>query len=172
MNKEGIWVRQSIRLKKYNYSRSGLYFVTICTQNRECLFGYIVNGVMRLNEIGKIVKNIWESLPKHHPVELDAFQIMPNHVHFVLIISCRRGIARNAPTFGNVIAGSLSCVVRSFKSECTKQINIVYATHESNIRVWQRNYYEHIVRTKTDLNKIREYIKMNPQMWETDRNMI
>jgi len=121
---------------------------------------------MKLNEMGKIIKNAWELLPGRFPVALDEFQIMPNHVHFVLIISCRRGIARNAPTFGNVIVGSLSCVIRSFKSECTKQINIIGATRGSpRIRVWQRNYYKHIIRTKTDLNKIREYIKNNPQMW-------
>ena len=134
--------------------------------------------------MGKIIKNAWELLPGRFPVALDEFQIMPNHVHFVLIISCRRGIARNAqpntmrnaqydvgfarktPTFGTVTTGSLSCVIRSFKSECTKQINIIGATRGSpRIRVWQRNYYKHIIRTKTDLNKIREYIKNNPQMW-------
>lgn len=77
MNKQ----RHSIRLKNYDYSQSGLYFTTICTQNRLCIF-----GDMELNEMGKIVANMWESLPKHHPVELDAFQIMPNHVHFIIQI--------------------------------------------------------------------------------------
>ena len=119
--------RRSIRLRNHDYSQSGYYFITICTKNRECLFGDIVNGEIKLNNMGKIIENVWKSLPNHHPVELDVFQIMPNHVHFVLIIYRRRGIACNAqpntmrnaqydvgfarktPTFGTVTTGSLSC---------------------------------------------------------------
>ncbi|MDO9027933.1 MAG: hypothetical protein Q7U68_03625, partial [Candidatus Roizmanbacteria bacterium] len=97
--------RKQIRLKNYDYTQTGLYFVTICAQNRECLFGNIVNhpvGVGRdrptisigrdrpismiLNQYGKIIENVWKSLPDHHPVELDAFQIMPNHVHFIIVM--------------------------------------------------------------------------------------
>lgn len=76
--------RQSIRLRDYDYSQNGLYFVTICTHNRESLFGEIKNGEMVLNEFGNIVQSVWGSLPKHHNVELGCFQIMPNHLHFVL----------------------------------------------------------------------------------------
>lgn len=96
-NKMELLKRKQIRLKRYDYSEAGYYFVTICTQNREFLFGSIV-GVGRdrpdnakpemiLNEMGKIVKSVWQSLPKHHPVELDQFQIMPNHVHMIIVIT-------------------------------------------------------------------------------------
>jgi len=165
--------RQSIRLKNFDYSKSGRYFVTICTQDRECLFGYIVNDVMKLNEMGKIIENIWESLPKHHTVELDVFQIMPNHVHMIIKIVGGAPVAgvgaihespdkHDAPLQRSL----LSKIIGYFKMNSAKTIHII----NPNIRVWQRNYYEHIVRTKTDLNKIREYIKINPQMWEKDQN--
>jgi len=182
--------RQSIRLQNYDYSKSGLYFVTICTENRECLFGDIVVGVgrdrpssikcdrpvsMNLNQYGKIIENVWESLPKHHPVELDAFQIMPNHVHFILhIVSGARpmitgasqlfdtGASRRAPT------GTLGFIVGMFKTECSKQINKLRNTPGK--KIFQRNYYEHIIHNESDLNKIREYIINNPLMWDRDRN--
>lgn len=145
--------RQSIRLKNYDYSQSGLYFMTICTQNRECLFGDIIGHPvsMILNQYGKIIENVWESLPDHHSVELDVFQIMPNHVHFILHIVL--GASRRAPTM-------LGFIVGMFKTECTKQINKLRNTHGQ--KIFQRNYYERIIRTENDLNKIREYIKLNP----------
>lgn len=157
--------RKSLRLPGYDYSQGGTYFITICTHSREYLFGEIQNGEMKLNELGNIVHDIWKSLPQHHPVELDAIQIMPNHVHFILLISSvGRGIARNAPTFGGVTSGSLPCVIRSFKSECSKQIHYLFP----NVHIWQRNYHEHIVRDDGDLNRIREYIIDNPVNWEND----
>lgn len=170
--------RHSIRLKNYDYSQSGLYYVTICTENRSCIFGDIVGATrgspayMKLNEIGKIVENIWKSLPDHHPVELDTFQIMPNHIHFIIQIIDTGGSRQNvlggsrpAPTI------TLGTIIGLFKSECTKQINIVGATRGSpKIHVWQRNYYEHIIRNENDLNKIHEYIGNNLLMWDRDRN--
>jgi len=178
-----LTTRKSIRLKGYDYSQSGWYFVTILTQNRICLFGDIKNqpvGVGRdrpvsmvLNDCGKIIELIWRSLPKHHPVELDVFQIMPNHVHFIIhIFNTDRtrpndaGGSRPAPT-----KTKLGTVIGLFKSECSKQIHIVGATRGSpEIHIWQRNYYEQIIRNEFDLNKIREYIYSNPLMWERDRN--
>ncbi len=173
--------RQSIRLKKYDYSKSGLYFITICTQNRKCLFGNIVGVgrdrpiLMILNQYGKIIENVWESLPDHHPVELDAFQIMPNHVHFILhIVSGARpmitgasrindmGASRRAPT------GTLGFIVGMFKTECTKQINKLQNT--PGRKIFQRNYYEHIIRNEIELSKIRQYIKNNPLFWKKDIN--
>lgn len=184
--------RKQIRLKGYDYSENGYYFVTICTQDRVCMFGNINNvGVWRdkpflgrdkptmaLNNCGEIVNNIWYSLPDHHPVQLDIFQIMPNHVHFILqIISGASstidsgalpegsGASRRAPT---KYKPTLGFIVGIFKTETTKQINKLNNTPGSTI--WQRNYYEHIIRNEHELNKIREYIKSNPQMWERDRN--
>ena len=181
--------RKQIRLKGYDYSQSGWYFVTVCTFNRENIFGDIVGATlgspayMKLNEFGKIIESIWQSLPKHHPVELDVFQIMPNHVHFIIhIFNTNRtrpygaGGSRPAPTTKT----KLGTVIGLFKSECSKQIHIVGATRGSpehtrgspKIHIWQRNYYEQIIRNETDLHKIREYIQSNPLMWERDRNNV
>jgi REP element-mobilizing transposase RayT len=130
----------------------------------------VVNdGKMVLNTCGTIVQNVLESLPDHHPVILDENQILPNHVHFVLGISSpRKGVARYAPTLGIITAGSLPSIVRSFKSECSKLIHV----ESSNIRVWQRNYYEHIIRNEKELNQIRQYIQDNPMNWEKDEENI
>jgi REP element-mobilizing transposase RayT len=171
--------RQSIRLKNYDYSKSGLYFITICTQNRRCLFGNIVGAnhdsppYMKLNEMGKIVEKIWKSLSGRFPIELDEFQIMPNHVHMILAIQPHKTYGSNngrddrAPTLGKIIA--------YFKYESTKQIN-QYSVGAGIIppntvkKIFQRNYYEHIIRNEIDLKKIREYIINNPLLWNRDRN--
>lgn len=159
--------RKQIRLKGYDYSGEGWYFVTICTQNRECLLGNIV-GVGRdrpismiLNQRGKIIENIFKSLSDHHPVQLDSFQIMPNHVHFIIHI-INKGASRRAPT------ETLGFIVGMFKTECTSQINKLQ--HTPGQKIFQRNYYEHIIRNEFDLFRIRQYICDNPMNWETDRN--
>jgi REP element-mobilizing transposase RayT len=109
--------RHSIRLKGFDYSSKGYYFVTICTHNRKCVFGAITDNIMHLNQNGEIVASIWNSLPNHHSVQLDEFQIMPNHIHFVVGIS---GGSRPAPTLG--------LIVGFIKSESTKHIHRVGAT--------------------------------------------
>ncbi|MFA6532722.1 MAG: transposase [Patescibacteria group bacterium] len=151
--------RQTIRLKKYDYSEAGCYFVTICAQNRKNLFDDIVVGATRGSPLNEIINNIWKSLPDHHPVKLDEFVIMPNHVHFIIHI-INKGGSRPAPTLGTIIG--------LFKSECTKQIRKSIQNNQFN--VWQRSYYEHIIRNEKDLNKIRRYIRDNPMNWEEDRN--
>lgn len=167
--------RKQIRLKKYDYSNAGWYFVTICIQNRECLLGNIV-GVGRdrpismiLNQRGKIIENVFKSLSDHHPVQLDAFQIMPNHFHFIIHIinkgASRRnveGASRRAPT------ETLGFIVGMFKTECTSQINKLQ--HTPGQKIFQRNYYEHIIRNEYDLNRIRQYIWDNLINWDEDRN--
>jgi|SRR3989344_1301685 len=171
--------RKSVRLQSWDYSSDAYYFVTICTQNRESIFGEIVYRKMMLNQYGTIVENVWKSLPNHHNVFLDKHQTMPNHFHGIIICTgvamngCT-GVARNAPTRNenNIFSkispklNSLSVVVRSFKSECTKQIHQI----NPNLPVWQRNYYEHIIRNEAELIKIQNYIIDNPAMWFRDRN--
>ena len=178
--------RHSIRLSGYDYTQSGWYFVTICTQNRENMFGEIRDGKMVLNDYGTIINAIWYSLPKHHNVKLDEFQIMPNHVHFIVIIPSCRGCARTTPTtntkiktFQHIVSGSLPCVIRSFKSECTKQIHAVGALRAMphhvvmpKINVWQRNYYERIIRDEEEYINIKKYIQSNPSMWDEDENNV
>ena len=151
--------RRSIRLKGYDYSQAGAYFVTICTQNRECLFGDVVNGEMVLNEFGELVFATWADLPNHNfGIELDAFIAMPNHVHGIINI-VRAGLepARTGKM------QNLSEIIRQFKTFSARRINQLRNT--PGLPLWQRNYYEHVVRDEDDLYRIRKYIINNPAKW-------
>ncbi len=170
--------RHSIRLQHYDYSQAGAYFVTVCVHARECLLGEIVDSVMILNDHGKVVEECWNDIEPHfNDVELDSFVIMPNHIHGIItfvgagfprpdekLITGLKG-AEIAPlqkhrTLGNVVA--------YFKYQSTKRINLSRRT--PSFAVWQRNYYEHIVRDEIDLNRIRDYIQHNPVRWTEDEN--
>jgi putative transposase len=165
--------RRSIRLKGYDYTQCGAYFVTICSQDRECLFGDIVNGEIRLNEYGEIADACLKGIPKHFShSDMDYMIVMPNHVHLILIINNPgRGTACRAPTverFGFPVNGFVPTIIRSYKSAVTKQINIV--RNHPGMPVWHRNYHEHSVRNETELNRIRQYIITNPLQWDNDEN--
>ena len=156
--------RHTIRLQGYDYSQSGYYFVTICTHDREWLFGEIVNGQMELNQTGQIVNQILQSLSNRFDIKLDQFQIMPNHVHAIIVIVGAQFIAPHnnvVATFQGVInhAPTLGDVVRYFKAQ---------TAYLSKIKLWQRNYHEHIIRNDRELWAIRQYIKNNPKNWEQD----
>jgi len=164
--------RQSIRLPYFDYSQPGYYFITICTKNRECLLGNIINNKIKLSEIGKIVKQCWLDMPKHYPnVELDEFIVMPNHLHGIIIINDpinkyrRGGVTPPLPMENKIPLGK---IVAYFKYQSTKQINKL--THAPGQMIWQRNYYEHIIRNEKKLERIRYYIGNNPYNWQTDRN--
>lgn len=178
--------RRSIRLREYDYTRPGAYFVTICTYRRECLLGDVANSNMVRNECGDIVQACWDEIPAHFPnAELDTFAVMPNHVHGIIMlrhsvnvtpIPCR-GAACCAPTktpittstvgtFGKMVPSSLPTIIRSFKSATTKRINEIRGT--SDRPLWQRNYYEHIIRDEESLNRARQYIIRNPSRWQLD----
>ena len=152
--------RRSIRLKEYDYSQAGAYFLTICTHNHESLFGKIVNAEMRLSAYGRIVFNRWLSLPRYYAhIELIAFTVMPNHVHgIVMIKSDSNGLAKTH---------SVSDIVRSFKTFSSRRINEVRGT--LGVPVWQRNYWEHIIRDKDSFSRIYDYILTNPLRWHLDR---
>lgn len=170
--------RRSIRLKGYDYSQGGAYFVTMVTFHRACLFGEVVNGEMRLNEAGKIADECWQAIPGHFPcVELITHVIMPNHVHGVFYI---QDVAKNQtaaippPSVGERHASplpphgvprrSVGAIVGSYKSAVTKRIG-----RECGDAIgWQRNYYEHIVRNDREMDKIWWYIECNPVTWSTD----
>ncbi|GAB4577730.1 MAG: transposase [Anaerolineales bacterium] len=168
--------RRSIRLKGYDYTQSGAYFVTIVTYQRAHLFGKVVNGVMQLNEWGEIARREWFKTAELRPyVELfdDEFVVMPNHAHGILwindgvVVGAER---RSAPTTNDAIphvdAGSLGAIVRAYKSAVTYAINAARQTR--GMTVWQRNYYEHIIRNDAELNRIRKYIIENPLKWAKD----
>lgn len=155
--------RRSIRLKNYDYSQAGAYFVTICIQNRDCLLGNIENQAIQLNEYGLIVQEIWEHIPLHfNNVELDAAVIMPNHFHGIIIItSC------GSPQKIQKNKTNLSTIVAYFKYQTTKLIN--QKRHQIGIKLWQRNYYEHIIRNENSLQILRQYVQQNPIKWELDQ---
>jgi len=166
--------RRSIRLKHYDYSQASAYFVTVCTHNKDCIFGDVVNGEMQLNENGSAVQTEWLTTAEFRDnVESDVFVVMPNHFHAVLLIKDNsEGTARCAPTsmnrlFGRITSGSLAAIMRSFKSAATKRVNELRNT--PGAPVWQRNYYEHVVRDERDLGEIREYIVNNPRKWDLDK---
>lgn len=174
--------RRSIRLRGYDYSQAGYYFVTICCYQRQRLFGDIVNGAMQLNEYGEIVKQEWlRSAVIRTNIELDEFIVMPNHFHGIIIIdknlSITPQIARansrsplrqsNKPIMPLMKPKSLSSLMAGFKSSVTKQINTIRYTPGS--KIWQRNYYEHIIRNEKALNNIRQYIINNPLSWDNDQ---
>ena len=157
--------RKQIRFRKYDYSSNGYYFMTICTQNRKCLFGNIINNKMVLNEFGKIINDVFLTIPKHFDnVELDEFVIMPNHIHGIVIIV---GAGSSRPILGQIIG--------YFKYISTKNINDLSGSENPTPtikikKIFQRNYYEHIIRNEYELNRIRKYIQNNPMNWEEDIN--
>jgi putative transposase len=174
--------RRSIRLKNYDYSQSGAYIITICTHQKECLFGDFVDDNMVLNDYGHIVESEWLKTPQIRPyVELDAFVVMPNHFHGILYIikddmlktSNGRGMMHHAPTtnkreFSKPIAHSLPTIVGGFKAAVTRQINRLRNTPGGTL--WQPNYYETIIRSEYMLNTRRQYIASNPAKWDNDEN--
>jgi putative transposase len=174
--------RKSIRLRGYDYSLAGAYFVTICSQGNRCLLGSVAGKCVELSPAGEIVHVVWNSLPERFPrLVLDEFVIMPNHLHAVLGIvgaglappALNAGIvaksrASTAPT--EALAGarnnSLANVVGVFKSISTIRVNRLL--QRKGVALWQRNYYEHIVRKGEDLRKIQQYILENPLNWALD----
>ena len=167
---------RSLRLRGYDYAQAGAYFVTICTQGRINLFGDVVDGEMQLNELGLIVQEEWlrtESIRAE--VELDVFQVMPNHFHGVVVIT--PPVPHNGMTVARVgthgcaslrrAPKSLGSLIAGFKSSATKRINELRST--PGALVWQRNYYERIVRNEKELDAIRQYIVDNPAKWPEDK---
>jgi REP element-mobilizing transposase RayT len=171
--------RRSIRMKGYDYSRPGVYFITLCVQGRECLFGEIVDGRMHTNQYGSIVQTEWTKTAEiRRDVILGEFVIMPNHFHGILRIVGDAG-GRINNQVGDRVKGdrqvaptgpktkSVGAIMAGFKSAVTKRINTMRDT--PGVPVWQRNYFEHIIRDNTDYNQIAEYILTNPQRWKEDR---
>jgi len=161
--------RKSIRLKNYYYSQSGAYFITICTLQRECLFGDIFEGKMKLSPGGEIAIRYWLEIPKRFDnVRLDESVIMPNHIHGIILIF-NVGAIHELPLQNNLVIRRkmlIPKILGYYKMNSAKQINILSGT--PGIPFWQRNYYEHIIRNENELNKIREYIINNPSKWELD----
>ena len=177
---------ESTRLKHWDYSNPGFYFITICSKNMENMFGEIINNKMILNKLGIIVKHCWRDLPNHYKnCILDSFIVMPNHFHGIIQItgairdasvemihesSLRESpqrIQHESPDRKQRRKMLLSKIIGRFKMQSSKKINMV--NHAIYFH-WQKSFYDHIVRTDDDLFRIREYIKNNPKNWDCDRN--
>jgi putative transposase len=178
--------RKSIRLANYDYSQAGAYFITICTQNRECLFGEIVDDEMQFNDAGRIIQIMWNEIPIHFPlVELDEYVVMPNHFHGLFSIrpselSAGRklapafstlapsmAVASSAPTEFSCVAPAVGQILRRFKSMSAIAVN--KSLGRSSQALWQRNYWERVVRNEKELHGMQEYIVNNPRQWELDK---
>ncbi|GBD17371.1 hypothetical protein HRbin26_02291 [bacterium HR26] len=183
--------RRSLRLQGYDYSQPGAYFLTLVTHDRACLFGEVVDGEVRLSEAGQIAERCWLDIPNHFPhATLDAFFVMPNHVHGIIALSDAGKTERCSPTGDRPVntpadlwtaeqvgaddhsplpsfqspSGAIGSIVRGFKIGVTRW----FRQHTDSSRVWQRNYYEHIVRDEQSLARIRRYIADNPLRWADD----
>lgn len=181
--------RHSIRLKDYDYSQPGAYYVTICIQGKVCLLGDIADGVMAVNDAGKMIEKWWCKLPeKFEVIELDEYVVMPNHFHGIINIvraDLCVGIVGADPSVctvctvirnkninqGEHTGSPLHRIVQWFKTMTTNEyIHDVkkYNWPPFSGKLWQRNYYEHVIRNEDELNKIREYIVLNPATWHED----
>ena len=160
--------RNSVRLKDYDYGQSGAYFLTIVTQDRTCLFGDIKGSAPQLNDAGQMIRSVWVDMSRHYPgVETDTFVVMPNHFHGIVMMMDRDvGATGRSPFPSGPSKRSLGAFVGGFKSVVTTRINHLRGT--PGVPVWQRNYYEHIIRDEESLNRIRQYIADNPARWEFD----
>ena len=169
--------RRSVRLQGWDYSSPGMYYITICTHLRECLFGEVIDAEMRLNEFGNVADTCWQAIPGHtQRIELDEWAVMPNHVHLLFVLNERDAVGatrRVAPTTGGRTSngpkpGSVGAVISQYKPRVTRQINHLRNTPGSPL--WQRSFYDHIVRTQPDLDQIRQYIDENPMKWHLDHD--
>jgi putative transposase len=183
--------RRSIRLMGWDYSQPGAYFITICTHDRRCIFGRVVNGEMRLSQIGQIVQRIILEIPTHFPgVVLGEFIIMPNHIHMILWITdfvgagftpapviANAGIPsseiadswRSGRPQGSPLRANLGQIVGAYKSLVVRDCLKIFKSNDEFMgKLWQRNYYEHIIQDDTDYERIAEYILGNPLKWEED----
>ena len=165
--------RRSIRLRDYDYRQRGAYFVTVCTRQKTCLFGEIRNGKLIPNELGIIVQNAWHQIPnKRSNVDLDSFVIMPNHLHGIILMLENCDLKSSIQTLhfparcSALQSGSLGAIIGQFKAAVTRRSKLSSRCPSSPI--WQRNYYEHIIRNDKSLNFIRAYIVENPARWNDD----
>jgi REP element-mobilizing transposase RayT len=178
--------RRSIRLKEYDYSREGAYFITITLQDRKCVLGEIINGKMILNQFGEIAYYQWNELSNRFShIAIDVFQIMPNHIHGIIVITesepvgatlavapelIRAGV-NPAPTNTNTTTKNptIGDIVGAYKSIVSNECLKIYKSENRAMgKLFQRNYYEHIIRNEPALNRIREYIINNPANWQND----
>lgn len=168
--------RKSVRLKEFDYSQHGAYFVTIVTKNRQPLFGKIINGKVQLNQLGLIVRMEWLATPKIRPyVELGEWIIMPDHLHGIIILhevraQCTVPVQepQKFERFGKPTSGSIPTIIRSFKASATKRIHLFSGASGKDI--WQRGFYDHLIRDDLDYQNHATYILTNPDRVGIDKD--
>ena len=160
--------RKSTRLPAYDYGQTGGYFVTVCTEGRRNTLARIRRGdpcgrpQLQLTDLGMAAKETFALVEKLYGVVFDIWTIMPNHIHFVVILPGQRATARVAPTLGRVVGAYKSIVYQRWRQLCGER-------GCTAAKIWQRNYYEHVVRNDQDLEEIRKYIDENPAKWTEDK---
>jgi putative transposase len=160
--------RHSIRLRGFDYTAPAAYFVTICTYNRDLIFGAINDGALTFSRRGLIAQQCWRDIPNHRPyVTLDQFIVMPNHLHGVFCIEPFAERATQVLPLQRAVAHSVGAIVGSYKAAVSRTINKLRPGAGNNL--WQRNFFEHIIRDENSLFAIRQYIETNPQRWEDDK---
>jgi putative transposase len=166
--------RRTIRFQGFDYSQAACYFVTICAREKRSLFGKICDATMRLNVLGKLVNECLTEISYHFAnVEVPARAIMPNHLHgiFVLRERARHAVpllnrTKNAEAFGEPVAGSVPTIIRSFKAAVTRKARV--ELRKPSFEVWQRNYFERVIRNEDEFRKTWQYICENPARWDFD----
>ena len=173
-NPSNDYYRRSVRLKEYDYSQPGAYFITILASDRSHIFGKIADDQVQLSEIGRIVKHEWLRVEKRFPhVQLGAWIIMPNHFHGIVnLIETETNIhpsnGRALEHFGSPVSGSIPTIIRSFKSSVTQQYQLL--TQNYSTKIWHRGYYDHVIRDEEDLENTHNYILNNPFKWIEDES--
>lgn len=155
------------RLPYFNYASSAYYFITICSKNRKNLFGIVKNGIVELSPIGKTIEYHWFRISQLAAyITLDAFQIMPNHLHGILLIDNPDEAAAIDKKLFQPRKNSLSIVIRNFKAAVTANLRL----KQPDISIWQPRFFDRIIRNERELHAVRRYIKNNPLQWEQDKN--
>ena len=168
-----MWHRKSPRLSGYDYSQEGAYFVTVCVQGRQALLGEILHGEMRLNQAGCMVERWWNKLENNFPaLKTDFYVVMPNHFHGIALLAENTSSALPACRQGAHMGAPLQKILQWFKTMTTNEY--IHGVKERGWpqfkgSLWQRSFYDHVIRDETSLNRIREYIASNPLRWDLDR---
>jgi putative transposase len=167
--------RRSIRIPSYDYTQPGAYFITVVTNQRACILSQIGDGLTNLSPVGRLVEQEWLRLPlRFSHTHLDVYTVMPNHLHGIIVIDqdpsggeTRHGqYPATAEAFAKPVPGSIPTMIRSFKSATTSQYRKLNRSHEV---LWQRNYFERVIRNDGEWQRIRDYILANPLNWESDQ---
>lgn len=171
-----FYSRRSTRLPGYDYRQMGIYFVTLCAFRKAKLFGDVSMGIMRHSALGEIAELEWQRIAEvRHNVGLDQFVVMPNHLHSLVMIDRSEGGysgKRSSVSTGKAVprlqAGSLGAVIGQYKLAVLRRAKSWPSPARGKIIIWQRGYYDHIVRDERSLNEIRQYILENPAKWTDD----